>query len=340
MAGNGYGSLDSLAAAQQLDKIEAGLDQSKQAYGMAQNDMKSYAPILKKKVTQRYRMTPGGTCMNLFFPWILFVLVTADMTFGIHYYHTLWCWIIAIVGLLAALAIGGLAAQKAGQLLDGSAHPYAIWLNFLFLTSLIAAVSGIWIGEVNYWENMHPYYDIQSLNEYIAVDPSKNHGKQMMDAGLVRFVDNVTLDRNFAYKFEDFDQYCVAPISMKSAVETDSKLDYYDFWVVGLNCCPSNLTRYTDFRCGAFNSSTARQGLRLMEENQRNFYELAVQQATAAHKIKSTFPIFFYWAEDAHDEWKSYYDYGFRYFILAICCAFATQLLLFLWTSFFVAGTT
>jgi hypothetical protein len=292
-------------------------------------------PQGKKKFLTRSRMTMSGTCVNLFLPWILFILVSADMTFSLHYNSPVLCWILAALALIVALAIGGLAATKTQELLAGSASPYPIWLIFLFLTSLLASISGLVLGEVNYWENMHPYYDIQSLNTYRMVNPQFNHGKQIMDAGLVSFVNNATLDLTKAYKFEDFDEYCVAPVSMRQngAIE---KLDYYDFWVVGLNCCPSNLTKYTDYKCGAFQSATARQGLRLMSENQRSFYKLAVEQATASHKIKSNYPVFFFWAEDAAMELKSYAQYGFNYFILSICCFFGLQLLLLLWTSFLV----
>jgi hypothetical protein len=293
----------------------------------------------KKKSMQRSKMTMTGTCVNLFLPWLIFTLVSADMTFSFHYNSPVICWLLAIVGVLVALAIGGLAAKKMQELFSGSASSYPIWLVFLFVTSLLAAVSGIVIGELDYWENMQPYYDIQSLNEYRLVNPQRNHGKQIMDAGLVTFVNNATLDLTKAYKFEDLDEYCVAPVSMRSSgsIGSIAKLDYYDFWVVGLNCCRSNLTKYTDYRCGSFQSTSARQGLRLMSEDQRPFYKLAVEQAIASHKIKSTYPVFFYWTEDAAADLKSYAQYGYRYFILAVCCAFGLQLLLLLWTSFFVS---
>jgi hypothetical protein len=328
MAGNGqikgYGSVPQLPGMSEAATIqlEAGL---------------LAAEKKPKIILKRSAMTFTGTMVNLFVPWILFVLVSADMTFSWHYYSTMVSWILAGVGLLVALAIGGYAFNKVGDLFDGKPHQAPIWIVFLAVTSLIAVVSGTWLGDIDYWENMQQFYDIQSLNQYIHVDPVKNHGKQMMDAGFAQFVPDAALDLNFAYKFDDFDEYCVAPISTASAIGSHSKLDYYDFWVVGLNCCPRNLTRYTDFRCGAYNSTTARQGLRLMDQNQRNFYDLAVQQATAAHKIKSNYPIFFFWTEDAHDEFKSYYQFGYRYFILAICCAFAIQLMLLLWMMLIVS---
>ena len=132
------------------------------------------------------------------------------------------------------------------------------------------------------------------------------------------FADGAKLDGTKAMGFKNLDLYCVAPI-----VNGNEVMSTYDFWAVGLNCC-SGVS--SDFRCGEFNSPHARAGLRLMRDDQRPFFRLAVQQATAAYHIKSTHPLFFYWLQDPVGEMTAYRDDGFKYYLLGIFTHFAFNL--------------
>merc|ERR1719401_761214 len=109
------------------------------------------------------------------------------------------------------------------------------------------------LGDSNFWENMQPYYDIQNLNDYSSVDPTRMRGQQMMDAGRVQFVSGATVDFTKAYAFQNLDTYCVAPITVNNPkVGSVTPLFSYDFWAVGTNCCDGNGTSAVNFRCGSY----------------------------------------------------------------------------------------
>jgi len=181
---------------------------------------------------------------------------------------------------------------------------------FAAIALAVALVLAVVFGDMNFWYNMQPFYDIENLNTYPSVDPSKDKGQQLMDAGRVYFTDGSKLDFSKAMAFKNLDLYCVAPIVLGKALLTS-----YDFWAVGVNCCSG---AQSDFRCGEYNNPHARSGLRLMKDSQRPFYRLAVQQAESAYQIKAEHPLFFVWMQDPIAEVNSYRDDGFKYYLLGI----------------------
>jgi hypothetical protein len=193
-----------------------------------------------------------------------------------------------------------------------------MWYSFAAVAFGLAVFLATTFGDMNFWYNMQPFYDIENLNTYPSVNPAREKGQQLMDAGRVYFADGTGLDMRKAMGFKNLDLYCVAPI-----VHGNDQLASYDFWAVGLNCC-SGVS--SDFRCGEFNNPHARSGLRLMRDDQRPFFRLAVQQAEAAYNIKATHPLFFYWMQDPVAEMNGYRDDGFKYYLLGIFTHFAFNL--------------
>ena len=70
--------------------------------------------------------------------------------------------------------------------------------NFSTLALLVAvAFAGI-LGDMNFWYNMQPFYDIENLNTYPNVNPTKEKGQQLMDAGRVYFTSGARLNNKSA----------------------------------------------------------------------------------------------------------------------------------------------
>jgi hypothetical protein len=251
-------------------------------------------------------------CANILAPWIIFCIIYAVMSFNIHYQRPTLAWMIVFCGFVVAILVGFLAYRTKQR----GADP--MWYTFACIAILVAVIMSTICGDMNFWYNMQPFFDIENLNTYPSVNPAREKGQQLMDAGRVYFAEGTVLDMRKAMGFKNLDLYCVAPI-----VNGQQQLASYDFWAVGINCC-SGVS--SDFRCGEFNNPQARSGLRLMRDDQRPFFRLAVQQAEAAYNIKSTHPLFFYWMQDPVAAMNLYRDDGFKYYLLGIFTHFAFNL--------------
>eukprot|EP00929_Paragymnodinium_shiwhaense_P122286 TRINITY_DN94932_c0_g1_i1.p1 TRINITY_DN94932_c0_g1~~TRINITY_DN94932_c0_g1_i1.p1 ORF type:complete len:313 (+),score=76.10 TRINITY_DN94932_c0_g1_i1:182-1120(+) len=261
---------------------------------------------------KRRRMNLVAICVNILFPWLLFCVIFAVMSFYLHYQHPTMAWLI-VLGAYGVVGVSGFLAFRAKQKqLD------PMWYTFSTIALFVAVTLAAICGDMNFWFNMQPFFDIENLNTYPSVNPAREKGQQLMDAGRVYFAEGTALDMRKAMGFKNLDLYCVAPI-----VNGQQQLASYDFWAVGINCC-SGVS--SDFRCGEFNNPQARSGLRLMRDDQRPFYRLAVQQAEAAYNIKATHPLFFYWMQDPVAQMNMYRDDGFKYYLLGIFTHFAFNL--------------
>lgn len=267
---------------------------------------------------QKRRMNVVAILQNLLLPWAIFVVVYGTMSFSLHYETPGFCYFIVGCGLAVVVGCAMLAANAMQKKIRGVADREPSWFVFLAMTALVAWVAAVIFGDMNFTYNLQPFYDIQNLNTYPSIDPSRMRGLQLMDAGRIFFASGSRLDLAKSMGFRNLDLYCVAPITVGQ-----STLSSYDFWAVGMNCCSGN---QADFHCGEFNNPRARGGLRLMRDDQRAFYRLAVQQAEAAYNIRAVHPLFFHWMQDPVAEVQSYQDAGFKYFLLGIFTHLAFQL--------------
>lgn len=281
-------------------------------YGTQAQGMEARASASVFTPGKRRRMNLVAICLNIFLPWFMFSSLYAAMSFSFHYQRPAVTWLLVFLGVCVVFLAGLMAVQARKKDRD------PMWYTFATIALALAVVLAVILGDMNFSYNMQPFYDIENLNTYPSVNPAREKGQQLMDAGRVYFADGAMLDMRKAMGFKNLDLFCVTPI-----VHGEDQLASYDFWAVGINCC-SGVS--ADFRCGEFNNPHARSGLRLMRDDQRPFFRLAVQQAEAAYNIKATHPLFFYWMQDPVAEMNAYRDDGFKYYLLGIFTHFAFNL--------------
>jgi len=193
-------------------------------------------------------------------------------------------------------------------------RPLAVW-SFRPLDLIFAVMLGqLWGGYIHNSFIM-PHEDITNLNTYPNVQPDLYQGQQLMDAGVIEFVEGSHLDLSKSLGFKNEDTYCIAPI-VGPTQNASSRMATYDFWAVGKNCCSGHSP---DYHCGEHNNPRAHKGLRLMRDDERSFFRLAVEEAKATYNIEATHPIFMYWMENPQNEVSQYEDTGMsRYFLGAV----------------------
>jgi len=270
--------------------------------------------------TKRRRVNILAVAISFFLPVAVFAAVAASMSFSLRYSASTVSWLIVGVLLLACIAMCYQAYDTFKKRWNGDVNREPFWYIFLAITVLAAWAFGLYLGNLNYWNNTLPYEDLLQLSSHGSVDTSVMTGRQLMDVGQVTFANGTHLDLTKAIGFKNLHEYCVAPIVTGSAA-----LESYDYWAIGLDCC-SGLA--TDYHCGAFASKDKSGGLRLMREDQRSFYRLAVQQAEANYNIEARHPLFFYYVEDAGSELSAYLQESYKYFLLGLLSFGMCQLML------------
>lgn len=302
--------------------------------------MKACAQLRK----ERRRLNLLAIFQNIIFPWVFFCILYAVMSFSIHHKHPSIAYCIAVAFLIPVFGAGWLAfrhkisrarsqaLQWAGDQAAMSADGQVLsangsvddpkWFLFFFVMMCIAWILAIVLGDINFHLNLEPFYDLQSLNAYPSVDPSLMQGKEMMDVGRVFFVKDAMLDMTRTMAFKNLDHYCIAPIT-KGTIGAPELLDSYDFWAVGMNCCSG---ARNDFHCGDVTNPSAKGGLRLMHDEERPFYRLAVQQAEATYNIKANHPLFFTWMQDPNAAVNAYREGGMSWYLMGISGHFCFNL--------------
>lgn len=223
-------------------------------------------------------------------PSALFAGILAIQCFDLSYRQPTLAILLEALGFLLVVIVAGIAINHRSQsFMNPETEPS--WYIFLAVTMLIAWVLAMVVGNSIYLAVSLQFYEILDLNSYSDVDPNTMRGQQLMDAGAVAFASGTSLDLAMSMGFKSNSMYCVAPIVSNSSAAPAT----YDFWAVGKDCCTSG---QADFACSGYNDPRANGGLRMMNDKDRAYYRLAVQQAEATYQITAAHPLFFEWVAD------------------------------------------
>mmetsp|Transcript_37467 Transcript_37467/g.69877 ORF Transcript_37467/g.69877 Transcript_37467/m.69877 type:complete len:306 (-) Transcript_37467:64-981(-) len=275
-----------------------------QAYGSLPGPAKS-----QPKVTLPFQ----GVLLCWLIPCVVFAAASGLASSSLEtYYPVIVDSAFALLGLgyLLFLHIISLMLRR---WLNGRVSVFPFWYIFLGIALTAALAMSVWFARLNYSKNMLASVTLGRLAMAAGVDPAIDSSSRYLDIGRLEFVEGTGLDFKKYVGFKDKDVYCAAPIVNKNATAPQS----YDYWAVGLNCCDQN-----GFRCGEYDNAAARSGVRLLNEEQRQFYVLAVKEAQATFGIKAMSPLFFFWVQDSKALQTTWKDKATEYWLLA-CLTFA-----------------
>lgn len=276
------------------------------------------------------KITVGGLLTIIVAPWFVFVVVLYARAMGIRYFYP-WLSLALALYFLAMVCVAGVMTYSAAR--DAkNGNPYVLGLIFILCAAgFFAAWS---FGQSIYVKFTQPYYDVNNLNAYPSVDPVNSLGNQYMDAGIIDFKAEATLDLARSIGFRDSSVYCVAPITMPDATTT-----HLDFWAVGINCC-GNGQGPSPFKCGEYNIPGVHGGLRLLSDEQRSFYRLAVKEAEASFGLVADHPVFVHWMADPSGEAEAYQRDAISLYMSGVFISLAVTVFAAIFVGMFVQCTS
>lgn len=295
------------------------------------------AQALLRKHEATTFLQPLPILASVFWPTLLFVWIYFVIISSLRFYN----WPLAVLpgpalGVVVCTAVS-LRARK--QL---KATEPARGLVSLAICLWLALALGCLQGELNYIWYVTNYYNYQDLASYTDINPLTDRGQSFMDAGQVYFREGTYVAREEMTAYRSTNLYCAAPIvglpirnqvmneqlpfswgsyQAPSPIEHGAGTPSFrmpdsgtiDFWAVGMDCCNQTTGH---FNCGQVGSPHARAGMRMLRDDSRPFYMLAVQawaaklcpenentiQGVRAHAplicLPAKHPLFFYWVTD------------------------------------------
>lgn len=324
-------------------------------------EARAEARELLRKKDERTPWQFTSIANGVFWPLLLFVY-TYNLSCGsLRVYKPMLCLAAAFLGLVVCVVASVQTRTKLRAVEPARSMlccTVCLWAGLVF---------GAVLGDRNFHWYMTSYYGFQDLAVYTDLDPSIDKGQSYMDAGQIYFKEGVEIDTQDMIAFRSGNVYCAAPIlgqplwnqDDESQIEQSGPLRLpksgtLDFWAVGVDCCDRESKTFT---CGAAGSRKARAGVRLLRDDIRPFYRMAVEQWEAQmcpmddNTVKSQakaaphicphvrHPIFLHWVVDPLLEVDTFLlksDMVFQEHTMLFFVGDLTFLLLLLWFLFFL----
>merc|ERR1719240_1847240 len=214
-------------------------------------------------------------------------------------------WVGLIVFLLVPtlallVLVFGIVATKATSRVRNSAVLYwAYWPTWAFILCYLAAIIGTGVGDDIYSTYLYEYYELNALQEYSSINPVNTTGERYQDAGVVTFISSAGVDIARGGCQKDGSVYCIAPVLQGSdTITAESTTGYYDFFMAGIGCCTCP---FTEFRCGAWDTSGDAGGYRLRSASDVTEYKKAAEAWASTYSKNMSHPLFFEMVEDSDD---------------------------------------
>lgn len=273
-----------------------------------------------------YRRINSIVLLQAFFlPWIAFLVTFAAVSFDAHY------WLPVSTELLVTGAFGTSIWFCVAAIRNRGQEPHDRFFSAAICAGIASAVFFGWfLGDLNFWGDMQPAYQVERMAAYNNVNPSTEklwsgeavptRGRRFQDAGRIYFVNSAVIDTNRSANFKMGNLYCVAPI-----VDPDCRGNCgFDFWAFGVNCCNED---GGNFHCGDYANPLAKAGIRLTSEGRRQSLRMAVMAAESIHSLTSTHPLFFMWVKDPIAVAESWKSKGSRRFVVVMFLSFFASVL-------------
>lgn len=253
--------------------------------------------------------------LNVALPWAMFTLTFAATSFYLMYRYPTWVSLLLGAELCVCVVLVIVAVRER----NSDQNP--TWYGYSAIVMWAALISGALLGRWNFEHYTKKFYEIQDLKVIGSLDPSKELGRNVLDAGVVYFSSGSEVDGGRSWHFKHDTLYCVAPITSGTAPAPDT--GSVDFWAVGTDCCSEGSS---DFRCGDFSDVTARGGVRVLDEKSLPFFQLAVKQAESLFDVAASNPVFFHWSKDPVTDIALWHKEGLMRFLYSIAVAFIVAL--------------